>query len=149
MAILKVNGTEHQVNPGARMLLEVLRDDLHLGGAREGCGIGMCGACTVLVEGKPISSCIVLAAQVVGKEITTVEGLAHDGKLHAVQQSFIDEGGFQCAFCTSGFILSAVALLNEIPVPSEDDVRDYLSGNLCRCGSYKNILKAVMRASRA
>ena len=144
--ILNVNGSSHEVQEGTRTLLEVLRDDLGLVGTKEGCGVGMCGACTVLVDGKPVSGCLTLAAQVVGKEVTTVEGLSKDGKLHPVQQAFIDERAFQCAYCTPGFILSTVALLNENPHPSEAEVREYLSGNLCRCGSYQNILKAVVEA---
>ena len=143
--ILNVNGSRHEIQEGSRTLLEVLRDDLGLVGAKEGCSVGMCGACTVLVDGKPVSGCLMLAAQATGKEILTVEGLARDGKLHPIQQAFIDERAFQCAYCTPGFILSTVALLKENPNPSEEDVREYLSGNLCRCGSYQNILKAVAR----
>ena len=146
--ILNVNGSRHEVQEGARTLLEVLRDDLGLVGTKEGCGIGMCGACTVLVDGKPVSGCLTLAAQVDGKEITTVEGLSKDGKLHPVQQAFIDERAFQCAYCTPGFILSTVALLKENPNPGDDEIREYLAGNLCRCGSYQNIIKAVSAASR-
>jgi len=116
---------------------------LGLVGAKEGCGVGMCGACTVLVGGKPVSGCLTLAAQAADKEITTVEGLAKDGKLHPVQQAFIDERAFQCAYCTPGFILSTVALLEENSNPSGEEIREYLSGNLCRCGSYNNILKAI------
>lgn len=141
--ILRVNGVQHEIRAGTRTLLEVLRDDLGLVGTKEGCGVGVCGACTVLVEGKPMSSCLVLAEQVAGKEIVTIEGLSREGQLHPVQQAFLDEGAFQCAYCTPGFILSAVALLEENPSPTEDEIRDYLSGNLCRCGSYQNILRAV------
>jgi len=141
--ILNVNESRHDVEPGTRTLLEVLRDDLGLVGTKEGCGIGMCGACTVLIEGKPVSGCLILAAQVAEKEILTIEALEKNGKLHPIQQAFIDERAFQCAYCTPGFILSTVALLNEKPNPSEDEIREYLSGNLCRCGSYQNILKAV------
>ena len=144
--ILNVNGSRHEVEAGTRTLLEILRDDLGLVGAKEGCGAGMCGACTVLVDGKPVSGCLTLAAQVADKEVLTVEGLAKDGKLHPIQQAFIDERAFQCAYCTPGFMLSTFALLNENPNPSEDDIREYLSGNLCRCGSYQNILKAVVEA---
>src|SRR3970040_1110714 len=144
--ILNVNGSKHEVAAGARTLLDVLRDDLGLVGTKEGCGVGMCGACTVLVDGEPISGCLTLAEQVAGKEMLTVEGLGKDGQLHLVQQAFIDERAFQCAYCTPGFILSTVALLNENPSSSEDEIREYLSGNLCRCGSYQNILKAVTRA---
>lgn len=144
--ILNINGSRHEVEAGTRTLLEVLRDDLGLVGAKEGCGVGMCGACTVLMDGKPVSGCLILAVQVAGKEILTVEGLAKDGKLHPIQQAFIDEGAFQCAYCTPGFILTTVALLNEDPNPSLDKIREYFSGNLCRCGSYQNILKAVLMA---
>ena len=145
---LNVNGSRHEVQEGTRTLLEVLRDDLGLVGTKEGCGIGMCGVCTVLVDGKPVSGCLTLAAQVADKEIVTVEGLAKDGKLHPIQQAFIDERAFQCAYCTPGFILSTMALLEENPDPSDDEIREYLAGNLCRCGSYQNIIKAVSAASR-
>lgn len=144
--ILKVNGNSYEVQAGTRTILEVLREDLGLGGTKEGCGVGMCGACTILVDGKPISGCLTLTEQVAGKEILTVEGLENDGQLHVVQQAFIDERAFQCAYCTPGFILTTIALLNENPNPSEEEVREYLSGNLCRCGSYQNILKAVRRS---
>jgi aerobic-type carbon monoxide dehydrogenase small subunit (CoxS/CutS family) len=127
--------------------LEVLRDELGLVGAREGCSIGMCGACTVLVDGKAISSCLLLAVQADGSEVTTVEGLSRDGQLHPVQQAYIDHAAFQCAYCTPGFILSTVALLQEYPNPDEETIRRYLSGNLCRCGSYENILRAVKACS--
>jgi aerobic-type carbon monoxide dehydrogenase small subunit (CoxS/CutS family) len=145
--ILNVNGSQFEVDAGTRTLLEVLRDDLGLVGAKEGCGVGMCGACTVLVNGVPLSGCLMLAAQAAGKEIITIEGLGHDGALHPVQQAFIDKGAFQCAYCTPGFVLAAVALLKENPAPSEPEIREYLSGNLCRCGSYRNILEAVREAS--
>lgn len=131
-----------------RTLLAVLRDDLGLVGAHEGCGIGMCGTCTVLLEGSPISSCLMLAAQAQGKAIITIEGLADGERLHPVQQAYIDEAGFQCAYCTSGFILSTVTLLAQHPDPDDATIREYLSGNLCRCGSYANILKAVRAAAR-
>lgn len=146
--MLNVNGNSYEIQEGTRTLLEVLRDDLRLIGIKEGCGVGMCGACTVLVDGRPISGCLTLAEQVIGKEIVTIEGLEKDGQLHPVQQAFIDEGAFQCAYCTPGFILSTVALLNEYPNPSEEEIREYLSGNLCRCGSYQNIVSAVKSASR-
>lgn len=146
--ILNVNGNPHEVQAGTRTLLEVLRDELSLTGAKEGCSIGMCGACTVLIDGRPISSCLMLAEQAAGKEIITIEGLGQDENLHPVQQAFLDEGAFQCAYCTPGFVLSVVALLSENPTPDEEEIREYLSGNLCRCGSYQNILKAVVAASR-
>jgi aerobic-type carbon monoxide dehydrogenase small subunit (CoxS/CutS family) len=145
--ILNVNGSKFEVKDDARILLDVLRDDLNLVGTKEGCGVGMCGACTVLVNGRPFSSCHLMAEQVVGKEITTIEGLSKDGNLHPVQQAFLDHGAFQCAYCTPGFVLTTTALLNENPSPSDDEIREYLSGNLCRCGSYQNILKAVKAAS--
>ena len=143
--ILNVNGSRPEVEAGTRTLLEVLRDDLGLVGTKEGCGVGMCGACTVLIDGRPVSGCLILAEQISGKEILTIEGLEKDKNLHPVQQAFIDERAFQCAYCTPGFILSTVALLNEDPNPSKEEIREYLSGNLCRCGSYQNILKAVAR----
>ena len=145
--ILNVNGSRHEVRAEARTLLDILREDLNLVGTKEGCGVGMCGACTVLVDGKPFSSCHLLAEQVAGKEITTIEGLSRDGNLHPVQQAFLDHGAFQCAYCTPGFVLTTIALLNENPSPSDDEIREYLSGNLCRCGSYQNILQAVKTAS--
>jgi aerobic-type carbon monoxide dehydrogenase small subunit (CoxS/CutS family) len=144
--ILNVNGSTYEVSRQARTLLEVLRDELEFVGVKEGCGVGMCGACTVLINSKPVSACLTLAEQVAGKEILTIEGLEKDGQLHPIQQAFIDESAFQCAYCTPGFVLATVALLNENPEPSEDEIREYLSGNLCRCGSYQNIVKAVKRA---
>jgi aerobic-type carbon monoxide dehydrogenase small subunit (CoxS/CutS family) len=149
MTTLKVNGVESEISADTRTLLAVLRDDLGLVGAKEGCGIGLCGACTVLADGQPISSCLMLAAQAGGREIVTVEGLAPKGELHPVQQAFIDHGAFQCAYCTPGFVLSSVALLRENPAPSEEEIRDFLAGNLCRCGSYQNILRAVAAAEGA
>ena len=147
--ILNVNGNHYEIQKETRSLLQVLRDDLGLDGTKEGCGIGMCGACTVLVDGKPISGCITLAAQAQDKEIMTIEGLEKDGKVDPIQQAFIEERAFQCAYCTPGFILTTVALLRENPDPSEEEIKDYLSGNLCRCGSYQNIVKAVRRASES
>ncbi len=146
MAKLKINGKEYEIRNPARGLLAILRDELNLVGAKEGCGIGMCGACTVLVDGKAMSSCLLLAAQCEGKEIITIEGVSHQQPLHRVQQAFLDHAAFQCAYCTPGFILTTIALFNENPTPSDDEIREYLAGNLCRCGSYVNILKAA-RAS--
>jgi len=146
--ILSVNGSRYEIQAGARPLLEVLRNDLGLLGTKEGCGIGMCGACTVLVDGRPLSSCLVLAEQVSGREILTIEGLAQEGRLHPVQQAFLAQGAFQCAYCTPGFVLTTVALLAENPSPGDDEILEYLSGNLCRCGSYQNILHAVKAASK-
>lgn len=146
--ILDVNGSRYEVRAEARTLLDVLRKDLGLMGTKEGCGVGMCGTCTVLVDGQPLSSCIVLAEQVREKEILTIEGLGSAENLHPVQQAFLDQGAFQCAYCTPGFVLTTVALLEENPAPSDQEIREYLSGNLCRCGSYQNILQAVKAASR-
>ena len=149
MTRLRVNGVDHEADVGTRTLLAVLRDDLGWVGAKEGCGIGMCGACTILVDGEPISSCLMLAVQASGRDIVTVEGLAPEGKLHFIQQAFIDHGAFQCAYCTPGFVLSTLALLTETPSPDSEEIRDYLSGNLCRCGSYPNILRAVEALSQS
>lgn len=144
---LRVNGQPHRIQADTgQTLLDVLRDLLGLTGVRGACGIGMCGACTVLVDGSPLSSCLLLPHQVEGREILTIEGLAPDGQLHPVQQAYIDEAAFQCAYCTPGFILTTVALLNHDPDPDDDTIRHYLAGNLCRCGSYANILAAA-RAS--
>lgn len=145
---LQINGEAHTLDVTSGLtLLELLSDRLGLAGARGACGIGMCGACTVLVNDRAISSCLMLAVQAEGKAITTIEGLANGDQLHPVQQAYIDHGAFQCAYCTSGFILSTVALLKEHPHPDDDTIRKYLAGNLCRCGSYVNILEAV-RACR-
>jgi carbon-monoxide dehydrogenase small subunit len=142
--ILNVNGAEHVLSVAPdRRLLDVLREDLGLNSVREGCGIGLCGTCTVLMDGKAISACLMLASQAQGAEITTIEGLSKDGKLHPVQEAFIEYSAFQCAYCTPGFILSTIALLNENPEPDEEAIREYLAGNICRCGSYLNILEAV------
>ena len=146
--ILNVNGNNYEVDARTSTLLEVLRDELGLLGTKEGCSIGICGACTVLVDGKPLSSCLVLAEQVAGKEILTIEGLGGVETLHPVQQAFLKHGAFQCAYCTPGFVLTTVALLNGNPSPTEGEIREYLSGNLCRCGSYQNILQAVRTASQ-
>ena len=147
MRILRVNGVDYQVDPGFRTLVDVIREDLRLGGTKEGCGIGVCGACTVLVDGKPMSSCLMLAEQATGKEIVTIEGLEIDGELHRVQQAFLKHAGFQCAYCTPGFIISTIALLQENSHPTENDIIEYLGGNLCRCGSYLNIIKSVLAAA--
>lgn len=145
---LKVNGVEREATVKLHQtLLEVLRQEFRLFGAREGCGIGMCGACTVLVDGKPLSSCLMLAPLAEGKELLTIEGLAEGETLHPIQQAFVDHNAFQCSFCTPGFILTTKALLEENSSPSLDQVRAYLSGNLCRCGSYVKIQEAVLDAA--
>ena len=145
---LRVNGRSHRVRARAHhTLLEVLRDQLKLFGAREACGVGMCGSCTVLVDGQPISGCLMLAALAEGKDILTVEGLeGPNGELHPIQQAYVEHTAFQCSYCTPGFILTTKALLDENPDPTEDQARHYLAGNLCRCGSYVKILDAVMDA---
>ena len=146
---LRVNGREERVEAATHhTLLEVLRRELRLVGAREGCGVGMCGACTVLLDGQPVSSCLLLATEVRGRAIETVEGLADGDRLHPIQEAFIEHTAFQCSFCTPGMLLATKALLAENPDPSEEDVKDYLAGNLCRCGSYLKIIAAVRGAAQ-
>jgi carbon-monoxide dehydrogenase small subunit len=142
---LTVNGQEHDIDiEPNRLLLHALRDDIGLTGTKEGCSIGVCGACSVIVDGKLVSSCLTLALSCAGKQITTIEGLAVEGTLHPLQQAFIEYGGFQCGICTPGQIIAAKALLDEKPNPSEDEVKEWMSGNLCRCTGYYKILEAVM-----
>ena len=124
-------------------LLEFLRDDLSLKGSVEGCGVGVCGSCTVLVEGRPVSSCLMLASNAAGKRVTTIEGLAQDGELDRVQKAFLKHQAFQCGYCTPGMIMAVKGLLAHNAHPSEAEARDYLSGNLCRCGTYVEVLAAV------
>lgn len=144
---LKVNGRTHRVLvPATAFLIDVLRDQLGLTGAKMACGMGACGACTVLVDGRAIYSCLTLAADVAGKEITTIEGLSQDGVSHPLQRAFAEQGGVQCGFCTPGMILAAEALLRENPRPSEDEIRHGLSGNICRCTGYVKIVDAVRAA---
>jgi len=131
------------------MLLWVLRDELELTGAKYGCGEGQCGACTVLIEGAPVRSCVTLASSVAGKEITTVEGLEQNGKLHPVQEAFIQAGALECGYCTPGMILSSVSLLKKTPQPSEPEIRRGLEGHICRCGTYPRIIAAVQLAAGA
>lgn len=144
---LQVNGSELVVvAPAHATLLSVLHSQLRLISVREACGIGMCGACTVLMDGKPVSGCLMFAFQAEGHEIVTLEGLETAGRLHPVQEAFMAATAFQCSYCTPGFILAATALLDEIPEAEISDAREYLGGNLCRCGSYVKILEAVMHA---
>jgi carbon-monoxide dehydrogenase small subunit len=131
-----------------RTLLDVLRVELDLIGAKHGCGVGECGSCTVLVDGRPVNSCLILAAACVGKSITTIEGLAVNGELTPLQKSFIEHGAIQCGFCTPGMILTTTALLAENPAPTEDQVREAISGNLCRCTGYQKIVEAVLAVSQ-
>jgi carbon-monoxide dehydrogenase small subunit len=146
---LKVNGESRKLDvfPMAR-LLDVLREQLQLTGTKEGCGEGECGACTVVLDGRIVNSCLVPVAQVNGAEITTIEGVAHDDQLHAVQEAFIQHGGAQCGICTPGMVLSAIDLLKRNPQPTEDDIRAGLAGNLCRCTGYMKIFESVVRACR-
>ncbi|PKB64999.1 MAG: ferredoxin [SAR202 cluster bacterium Io17-Chloro-G2] len=145
---LTVNGTEHRSEvPARRLLVDFLRYDLGLTGTKEGCSVGVCGACTVLIDGEMAASCITLAAAVDGAQITTIEGIAQDGKLHPVQQAFIDHGGFQCGICTPGQVMAAKALLDENPNPTEDEIKAWMMGNLCRCTGYYGILNSVAAAA--
>ncbi len=141
---LKVNGTQHSVEVEARTtLLDMVREQLGLTGAKLGCDIQVCGACTLLVDGKPMSACSVLAVDVGGSEILTVEGLSKNSALHPLQEAFMEFGALQCGYCTSGFLLTAKALLDENSRPSEQQIKDYLAGNFCRCGCYQEIVQAV------
>jgi len=145
---MQVNGKDYTVDvPSQRLLIDCLRYDLGLTGTKEGCSVGVCGACTVLMDGALVSSCLMLAVLADGKEITTVEGLAHNGNLHPVQQAFIDFGGFQCGICTPGMVVAAKALLDENPSPSDDDIKDWMMGNLCRCTGYYKIIESIRGAA--
>ena len=146
---LRVNGENYslEVDPN-RTLLDVIRNDLGLKGTKEGCGLGQCGTCTVLLEGKAVNSCLILAVDVGGKEILTIEGLASADGLHPLQTSFIQHGAIQCGFCTPGVLLSAKALLDKNPHPTEAEVRRAIAGNLCRCTGYAKITAAILGASK-
>jgi carbon-monoxide dehydrogenase small subunit len=145
---MRVNGQEHTLEVSQqRLLLDCLRYDLGLTGAKEGCSIGVCGACSVLMDGKVVSSCLVLAAVADNKDIVTIEGLAQNGQLHPLQQAFIDHGGFQCGICTPGMIMTAKALLDDNPDPSEDEIKDWMLGNLCRCTGYYKIIESIQAAA--
>ncbi len=145
-----VNGVRHEAEVEPRRLLAYfLRDELGLTGTNVGCDTSSCGACTVLVDGESVKSCTLFAVQVDGAEVTTIEGLAQGGELHPVQQAFREQHALQCGFCTPGFVLAAVALLQDNPSPSEDEIRHALEGNLCRCTGYQNIVAAVQAAAGA
>jgi carbon-monoxide dehydrogenase small subunit len=147
---LTVNGTlyELSVQPW-ETLLEVIRDRLGLTGTKEGCGLGECGACTVIMDGKTVNSCLVLAVEADGAQITTIEGLADGDQLHPIQEAFIEHGGLQCGFCTPGMIISAKGLLDENPNPSEAEIRRAIAGNLCRCTGYTKIIESIASAAKS
>jgi aerobic-type carbon monoxide dehydrogenase small subunit (CoxS/CutS family) len=147
---LHVNGSRRPVNADAeRSLLSVLRDDLDLTGSKYGCGEGRCGACTVLLDGKPVRSCTTRVGAAEGKPIRTIEGLAQGEHLHPLQEAFLQTGALQCGYCTSGMILSALALLTSQPEPQRDDIVRFMNGNICRCGTYARILTAIEQAAQA
>ena len=145
---INVNGEMHDLMVGTDYtLLKALRDLLDLTGAKEGCGAGECGACTVLLDGKPVNSCLVLAVQADGRDVLTIEGLVTDGVIHPIQEAFITNGAVQCGYCTPGMILTAKAILDENSHPTEEEIRDGLVGNLCRCTGYTKIVKAIKNAA--
>jgi len=147
---LNVNGAGRLIDADAETsLLTVLREQLDLTGSKFGCGEGQCGACTVLIDGNPRRSCIVTVGAVGQKKITTIEALEQDGRLHPLQEAFLEEGAMQCAFCTSGMIVTGVALLKSNPNPSDKEISDFMQGNICRCGTYPRIVAAVRRAAKA
>jgi aerobic-type carbon monoxide dehydrogenase small subunit (CoxS/CutS family) len=144
----KVNGVPYvREVKSSQTLLELLRNELGLSGTKEGCGTGECGACTVLLDGKPVNSCLMLAIDAEGREVTTVEGLEKEGKLHPLQEAFVEEGAVQCGFCTAGMLMAAKGLLEENPHPTEEQIRRGISGNLCRCTGYVRIVRAIQRAA--
>lgn len=146
---LRINGEDHEVavSPN-RTLLEVLREDLALTGTKEGCDDGVCGTCTVLVNGKPVRACLLLAIQAQGRDITTIEGLAEGERLHPIQKAFIDHGAIQCGYCTPGMILAAKALLEETAQPTDQEIKRAISGNFCRCTGYNKIVEAIGSVAR-
>jgi aerobic-type carbon monoxide dehydrogenase small subunit (CoxS/CutS family) len=146
---LNINGADfHVIAAGEESLLSVLRNHLHLTGTKYGCGEGQCGACTVLIDGDAIRSCLAGVESVVGTQITTIEGLEHNGALTAVQQAFLDNEALQCGYCTSGMILSATALLHNNPRPTDKQIVEHMNGNICRCGTYPRVVAAIKQASR-
>ncbi|RAK51381.1 (2Fe-2S)-binding protein [Phenylobacterium deserti] len=145
---LRVNGQSRRLGvEGSTTLLDALRDRLHLTGTKKGCDLGQCGACTVLLDGQRVVSCLTLAAQADGRDVITIEGIAPEGQLHPVQAAFIEHDAFQCGYCTPGQIMSAVALIQEGRATSDEEIREHMSGNLCRCGAYTNIVAAVRDAA--
>lgn len=142
--VLNVNDGDYEVEVEPnRLLVDVIREDIGLTGTKKGCEIGVCGACTVLMDGKVVSSCLMLAVYAVGKKITTIEGLLKEGELHPLQKAFVDYGAFQCGFCTPGMILASKAMLDENPHPTEHEIREGLNGNLCRCTGYAKMVEAI------
>lgn len=145
---LTINGKPYEADvPARRTLVDFLRYDLGLTGTKEACSVGVCGVCTVLMDGRMVSSCLTLAVQADGSEITTIEGIGSEEALHPLQKAFIEHGGFQCGICTPGQIIAAKALLDENPKPSEDEIKEWLMGNLCRCTGYYQIIESVKAAS--
>jgi aerobic carbon-monoxide dehydrogenase small subunit len=150
MITLTVNGRVHDLAiPVNRTLTQVLRENLKLTGTKQGCSVGDCGSCTVLLDGRPVNSCLVLAVEAEGHTIQTIEGLAEDGRLHPVQEAFVDQGGIQCGFCSPGMILTSKALLDRNPSPTEKEIREAISGNLCRCTGYQKIVESIQSAARS
>ncbi|HEY1267913.1 MAG TPA: (2Fe-2S)-binding protein [Candidatus Binatia bacterium] len=146
---ITLNGKKTDLEvPSHRLLLDLLRDEIGLTGTKEGCGTGDCGACTVLLNGKPVNSCLIFSGELDGADIVTIEGLKIGPEMHPVQRAFVQDGGVQCGYCTSGMLMMSKALLDENPDPSEDDIRFAISGNLCRCTGYAKIVKAVQDAAR-
>lgn len=144
-----VNGEAYTRDVPVNMtLVEFIREELHLNGTKEGCDEGECGACTILFDGRPFNSCLVLAAEANGHEITTIEGLSHDGRLHPIQEAFVEVGAVQCGYCTPGMILSAKAVLDEFPNPTEEQIRTGIEGNICRCTGYNRIVAAIQLAAK-
>ena len=147
---IEINGVKHQVNADPdTSLLEIIRDDLGMTGTKFGCGESECGACTVLINGTPSHACITQLSEIAGASITTIEGLEKNGKLHPLQQAFIDEGAMQCGYCVSGMIMTGVGLLEKNPNPTDAQIVQFMSGNLCRCGGYPRMLSAIKRASQS
>ncbi|MBC7343087.1 MAG: (2Fe-2S)-binding protein [Clostridia bacterium] len=146
---LRINGEQYQITTAPeRLLVDVLREDLLLTGTKKGCAEGECGACTVLIDGEPVASCMTLVGQVQGKEITTIEGLARNGELHPIQKAFVELGAIQCGFCSPGFIMVAKALLDKNPNPTEEEIKRAIAGNLCRCTGYQKIVEAIQAAAK-
>jgi carbon-monoxide dehydrogenase small subunit len=146
---MTVNGDRHELSvPAHETLIECLRDRLGLLGTKKSCDVQVCGACTVLLDDRPVSACTVLAFEARGRQVRTIEGLAHGDRLHPVQEAFVEHGALQCGFCTPGMIMATVALLGENPAPTADEVKHYMRGNICRCTGYKRILEAILAAAR-